>query len=124
VPPPPVTGATVGISVDGGTVMVTVAVATAVAVWVAGPLEVTPGVPEVVVLPEPGVVLPPEAGAVAVPVPEMVTDGEKVGTLGEDELEPEQADTATRATRVTAPQHRAVSLAPSAVPGIMMRTFM
>jgi hypothetical protein len=78
----------------------------------------------VVVLPEPGVVAPPEAGAVAVPVPEMVTDGEKVGTLGEELLEPEQADRATRTIRVRAPQHRAVSLAPGAVRGIAMRTFM
>ena len=70
--------------------------------------------------PEEGVVAP-EAGAVI--VPEMVTDGVKVGTVGVEE-DPLQAETATGARRVRAPQHRAVSLARSAVPAIVVRTFM
>ena len=65
--------------------------------------------------------LPPEAGAVI--VPEMVTDGVKVGTVG-DVVDPLQAETATGARRVRAPQHRAVSLTRSAVPAIVVRTFM
>ena len=75
---------------------------------------------EVAVTPEEAV-LPSEAGAVT--VPEMVTDGEKVGTVGVEE-DPLQAETATGASRVRAPQHRAVSLARSAVPAIVVRTFM
>jgi hypothetical protein len=54
----------------------------------------------------------------------MVTDGEKVGTPGEEVLAPEQAETVTRATSVRAPQHKMVSFVPSTVPGIVMRTFM
>ena len=125
------TGAAVGISlVDevavAVTVLVTVGVAAAVAVAVAvAELELTPGVPEEVVLPDEGVVLPPEAGAVPEPVavPEMLTDGVKVGIVGDVE-DPLQAETATGARRVRAPQHRAVSLARSAVPAIVVRTFM
>src|SRR5271157_3245555 len=123
VPPPPVTGAAVGISlvdeVAGAvTVLVTVGVGVGVFVAVAEP-ELTPGVPEEVVLPDEGVVLPPEAGT----LPEMLTDGVKVGIVG-DEEDPLQAETATGARRVRAPQHRAVSLARSAVPAIVVRTFM
>ena len=69
--------------------------------------------------PEAGV-LAPEAGAVT--VPEMVTDGVKVGTVGV-EVDPLQAETATGASRVRAPQHTAVSLARN-VAAIVVRTFM
>jgi len=107
----------------------------------AGELEVTPGVlpPEVpvllpllarVLLPEEGVrleegVRPEEAGAVAEPVAvgEVVTDAVNVGTLGVEEPEV-QAETATGAIRVSAPQQRAVSLVPSAVAVVVLRTFM
>ncbi|MGO8888874.1 MAG: hypothetical protein ACLQB1_04055 [Streptosporangiaceae bacterium] len=101
---------------------VSVTVATGVAVEE----EVTPGVPEAVVwvedavVPEEGV-LPSEAGAVS--APEMLTDGVKVGTVGV-EVDPLQAETATGASRVRAPQHTAVSLARNAVPAIVVRTFM
>ena len=80
--------------------------------------------PAEAVLPEEAV-LPPEAGAVPEPVavPEMVTDGVKVGIVGDVE-DPLQAETATGARRVRAPQHRAVSLARSAVPANVVRTFM
>ena len=75
-------------------------------------------------VPEDGV-LPLEAGAVTerVAVPEMVTDGVNVGTVGVEE-DPLQAETATGARRVRAPQHRAVSLRRSAVPAIVVCTFM
>src|ERR1700693_647730 len=127
VPPPPVGGAAVGISlVDevAGAVTVSVTVTSGVAVE-AG--ELTPGVPDAgvdVVAPEEGL-LPSEAGAVAVRfiVPEMVTDGVKVGMAGVEE-DPLQAVTATGARRVRAPQHRTVSLARSAVPAVVVRTFM
>src|SRR5271165_388392 len=99
VPPPPVGGATVGISL-------------------------VDEVPEAVVLPdvtpEEGV-KPPEAVAVAVLV--VVTDGVKVGTVGVEE-DPLQAETATGARRVRAPQHTTVSLARRAVPAIVVGTFM
>ena len=80
------------------------------------------GLPDEGVLPEEGV-WPEEAGAVTDPVGEMVTEGEKtVGVLGdEDDV---QAETATGASRVRAPQHSAVSLALSGVPAIVPRTFM
>ena len=117
VPPPPVAGAAFGVwLVDEVAVTVTVAVA----VGGAGVLEVTPGVPGEVVLPF-------EAGAVAEPVPadEVVTEVEIegiVGVVGEEvEL---QAETATGAIRIRAPQPRAVSLAPSAVLALVVRTFM
>jgi hypothetical protein len=103
---------------------VTVSVTVVTGVTVAD--EVTPGVPEVVVTvedaeaPEEGV-LPPEAGAVR--VPEIVTDGVKVGTVGVEE-DPLQAETATGARRVKAPQLRAVSLARRAAPAVVVRTFM
>jgi len=129
-----VTGAAVGTSlvdeVAGAvTVLVTVGVTVAVA-----ELELTPGVPEEVLpeeeeeeeeeeVPEEGV-LPPEAGAVPEPaaVP-VVTDGVNVGTVGDVE-DPLQAETATGARRVRAPQHRTVSLARRAVPANVVRTFM
>jgi hypothetical protein len=127
VPPPPVGGAAVGISlVDevAGAVTVSVTVTSGVAVE-AG--ELTPGVPDAVVdvvAPEEAL-LPSEAGAVAVRVivPEMVTDGVKVGMVGVEE-DPLQAVTATGARRVRAPQHMTVSLARSAVPAVVVRTFM
>src|SRR5271165_57912 len=85
--------------------------------------EVTPGVTEAVevaVVPDAGVV-PSEPGAVT--VPEMLTDGVKVGTFGV-EADPLQAETATGARRVRAPQLRAVSLARRAAPAVVVRTFM
>jgi hypothetical protein len=118
-----VTGAAFGI-----TVVVAVAGAVTVSVTVgvtslpvgAGVLEVTPGVPGevVVVVPEEGV-LPSEAGA----VPEMVTDGEGVGIFGVEDEPPLQAETVARASRARAPQQMAVSLAPIAVPALVVRTF-
>jgi hypothetical protein len=129
VPPPPAGGAAVGISlVDevAGAVTVSVTVTSGVVV---GAGELTPGVPDAVVdvvAPEEAL-LPSEAGAVAVAVrvivPEMVTDGVKVGMVGVEE-DPLQAVTATGARRVRAPQHRTVSLARSAVPAVVVRTFM
>jgi hypothetical protein len=65
-------------------------------------------------------VVPSEADTVAVPV---VTVGEKEGTVGVEE-DPLQAETATGASMVRAPQHSAVSLARNAVPAIVVRTFM
>ena len=53
----------------------------------------------------------------------MLTVGVKVGTVGVED-EPLQAEMATGARRVRAPQHRAVSLARSGVPAIVVRTFM
>jgi hypothetical protein len=124
-----VTGAAVGTSLlDEVAGAVTVLVTVAVGVPV-GELEATPGVPEAVVLVDveapDEAVLPPEADAVAVwvTVPEMVTDGVNVGIVGDVE-DPLQAEMATGASRVRAPQHRAGSLARSAVPAIVVRTFM
>jgi hypothetical protein len=125
VPPPPVTGAAVGLwlvdEVTGVAVSVTVAVAVAVAVWVrvAVEVEVTPGVPDAPLLPEVGVV-PEEAGAVPDPLG-VVTDTEIVGVVVPDPL---QAVTAAGASRVRAPQQRAVSLARNGVPEVLLRTFM
>src|SRR5580704_7080021 len=94
VPPPPVTGAAFGVTVVvavAGAVTVSVTVGVA---WVgAGVLEVTPGVPEVLV-PEAGV-LASEAGAVL----ELVTDGEGVGIFGAVDALPLQAETVARASR-------------------------
>jgi hypothetical protein len=110
------------------TVSVTVSVPDAVAVTVsvtvsvgcgfdaadAAP-EATPGVPA-------GDVLPDEADVAPVPVGEVVTVGEMiVGLVDEDEV---QAETATGASSVRAPQHSAVSLAPNGVPAVVPRTFM
>ena len=126
VPPPPVTGAAFGTWLldEAGVAAAAVTVAVTVCVTGAGEPELTPGVLDVVdvaVLPDEGVL--PEAGAVTDPVGEMVTEGEKtVGVLGdEDDV---QAETATGASRVRAPQHSAVSLALSGVPAIVPRTFM
>src|SRR5919201_76574 len=129
VPPPPVTGAALGnwVAVE---VAVTVWVTVAVAVWGAGAVavEVTPGVPVAVVVPDadvwPGdVVLPEDAGAVRDTVAVVVTDGVK--TVGVDVDEDEvQAETATGASRIRAHQQRAVSLAASGLPAIVPRTFM
>jgi hypothetical protein len=119
VPPPPVAGAAFGVWLaDEVAVIVTVAVAVAAAG--AGALVVTPGVPDEVVLPS-------EGGAVVEPVPadEVVTDVEIEGIVGVVGEEPElQAETATGASRIRAPQPRAVSLAPSAVLALVVRTFM
>jgi hypothetical protein len=53
---------------------------------------------------------------------EVVTVGEMiVGLVDEDEV---QAETATGASSVRAPQHSAVSLAPNGVPAVVPRTFM
>jgi hypothetical protein len=118
VPPPPVTGAAGGI-VLGATVIVWVTVTSGVAGDVDGDAgEVTPGVE---VLPD-GDVIAEEADVVTDAVP-VVTDGEK--TVGGAVDDPEvQAETATRARRVRAPQQRAVSLALSGVPAVVPRTFM
>jgi hypothetical protein len=106
----------------GATVIVCVTVTSGVAGDVDGDeAEVTPGVE---VLPD-GDVTPERADAPdAVPV---ITDGEKIvgGAVGGAVDDPEvQAETATRARRVRAPQHRAVSLALSGVPAVVPRTFM
>jgi len=110
-------------------VLVTVAVALDVAVCDAGELVLTPGVLGEDVLPGedelPGeAVLPEEAVAVGEPVAvaEPVTEGEKTVGVVEDEDEV-QAETAAGASRVRAPQQTAVSLALSAVPAIVVRTF-
>jgi hypothetical protein len=125
-----VTGAAVGTSLldeTAGAVTVSVTVAVGMAVEED---DGTPGVPEAVVSVEDAVTpeeaeLPPEAGAVPEPVvvPEVLTDGVKVGIVGDVE-DPLQAETATGARRVRAPQHRAVSRARSAVPPVVVRTFM
>jgi hypothetical protein len=105
----------------GATVIVCVTVATAAADDGVG-LEFTPGVPDAEALPD-SEELPDEgvvAEAGAVPV---VTDGEK--TVGGAVDVPEvHAETATGASRVRAPQQRAVSLALSGVPTVVPRTFM
>ena len=122
-PPPPVTGAALGILLADAVapgVIVTVAVAVAVAVWGAGELVVTPGVPGDVVLPSAGV-LPADAGAL---VAEVDTVGVKVGTVGVEVEFELQAATAAGTSRVRAPQHTAVSLAPSTVPAVVLRSFM
>ena len=57
------------------------------------------------------------------PVGEVVTEG--VNTVGVDVDEDElQAETATGASRIRAPQQRTVSLAPIGLPAIVPRTFM
>jgi hypothetical protein len=122
-----VTGAPDGTLLDGGTVIVCVTVTSACGLDAADAApEDTPGVPD-------GDVLPDEAeasdeaelpeDAAAVPVDEVVTVGEMiVGVVGEeDEV---QAETATGASRIRAPQHSAVSLAPNGVPAVVPRTFM
>lgn len=119
-PPPPVTGAAGGILL-GATVIVCVTVATG-DTDDGGGLELTPGVPDAEALPDaeelPDEGVVPEAGAVPV-----VTDGEK--TVGGAVDVPEvHAETATGASRVRAPQQRAVSLALSGGPAIVPRTFM
>jgi hypothetical protein len=139
VPPPPVTGAALGIGlVDelARAVAVLVTVAVGVGVPDAGELELTPGVLDALLLD--AVLLldallldvlradrdefPEEADAVTVPVGEVVTEGEK--TVGV-EVEPEvHADTPAEASRVRAAQQTAVSLAPRGVSAIVLRTFM
>src|SRR5690348_873065 len=131
VPPPPVTGAAVGtwVTVSVGVGVGVVAAVAAVAVGV----TVTVGVTVVVTVcvacgdtVEVGLVAPEGevpgllAGAVTVTAPLTHTVGEKLGMVGavdDDEL---HAAGATGASRASAPQHSAVSLAPSVVP----RTFM
>jgi hypothetical protein len=121
----------VGGAADGIWLVVEVAAAVAVLVTVTvalGEPELTPGVLEALV-PEEGVTLgevelPLEADAAAEPVAvPVLTDGVKVGTVGVEE-DPLQAETATGARRVRAPQPRAVSLARSGAPAIVVRTFM
>jgi hypothetical protein len=113
---------TVTVAVGGGGAACGVAVAVTPGVGCAGVLvgdDVWPGddvLPEVAVLP---------ADAVDVPVPlgeVLFTDGVK--TVGEDEVEEVQADTAIRASMVSAPQQRAVSLAARGLPAVVPRTFM
>src|SRR5215470_14622654 len=129
VPPPPVIGAWVGtwpgdevVVVGCAAAPVALAVAVGVGVGVgvgpgaacAGVLvgdDVLPGdfeVPEDAVLLA-DVVLLADADVVPDSLGEVCTDGVK--TVGEDVDEEVQADTATRASRVSAPQQRAVSLA-------------
>jgi len=135
VPPPPVTGAAGGTLLAGEavTVFVTVAAGTAA-------LELTPGVPDAEVawdeaevawdeaeLPEdaepPGEAeVPEEAELPDDAVDGLMTDGEKIGVLlDEDEV---HAETATGASSVRAPQPRTVSVAPNVVPAVIPRTFM
>jgi hypothetical protein len=131
VPPPPVTGAAVGVTVTVA-VGVEVTVAVGVEVTVAVGVEVTVAVcvtvcvacgvaVEVRLLPSEGEVpeLPAEAEAVTVTEPLTVTDGEKiVGAVVDD---PEvHAASVIGASRVSPPQHRTVSFPRSVVP----RTFM
>jgi hypothetical protein len=101
---------------------VTVGVTVVVGVTVAVGLVVTPGVPEVAV-PVPGegvsAELPAEAEAEIDPLAEMLTDGEKTVGDGVGDDEDEHAVRATGASRVSAPQHKAVSFTPRVVP----RTF-
>ena len=124
VPPPPVTGAPDGMLLVGDVVTVCVTVTTGCAVDVsAAAPEDTPGVPDGDVLPDEGDV-PDEAvpDAVPVPVDELVTVGEMiVGVEDEDEV---QAETATGPSSARAAQHSAVSLAPNGVPAVVPRTFM
>jgi hypothetical protein len=127
VPPPPVTGAALGTWLAAG-LTVTVAVTVVVVAWgawaaaVEVEVEVAPGIPAAELLPDAGV-LPEDAGTVV--DPEVVTVGEKAGTVGVDVDEPEvQAETATGASRIRAAQPRAVSLAPSGLPASVPRTFM
>jgi len=132
VPPPPVTGAPDGTVLDGAAVIVCVTVTTACGLDEAdAALEDTPGVPDGDVLPDDAEAseeteLPAEAevpeDAEAVPVGEVVTVGEMI--VGDVELDEVQAETATGASRVRAPQHSAVSLAPNGVPAVVPRTFM
>jgi hypothetical protein len=57
-------------------------------------------------------------------VGEVLTDVEIEGIVGVGEEVELQAETATGASRIRAPQPRAVSLAPSAVLALVVRTFM
>jgi len=59
----------------------------------------------------------------ALAVADPVTEGEKMAGVVEDEG-PEQAESATEASTVKAPQPAAVSLALSTVPAMVVRTFM
>jgi hypothetical protein len=129
VPPPPVTGAALGTGLAAG-LTVTVAVTVVVAAWGAGAtaveveLEVAPGIPAAELLPDADV-LPLGATAVRDPPGEVVTVGEKAGTVGVDVDEPEvQAETATGASKIRAAHQRVVSLATSGLPAIVPRTFM
>jgi len=128
VPPPPVTGAAGGTLLAGEAVTVFVTVAAGSAA-----LELTPGVPDAELtwdeaeLPEdaepPGEAeVPEEAELPDDAVDGLMTDGEKMGVLlDEDEV---HAETATGASSVRAPQHSAVSLAANGVPAVVPRTFM
>jgi hypothetical protein len=133
VPPPPVTGAPDGTLLAAAAVTVWVSVTVTSACGFDGAAA---GVPDGDVLPD-GDGLPddPEASdeaelpetelpedAEAVPVGEVVTVGEMI--VGDVELDEVQAETATGASSVRAPQHSAVSLAPNGVPAVVPRTFM
>jgi hypothetical protein len=121
-----VTGAPDGTLLDGGTVIVCVTVTSACGLDAADAApEDTPGVPD-------GEVLPDEAeasdeaevpeDAETVPVCEVVTVGEMiVGVVGEED--DVHAETVTEASRIRAPQHSAVSLAPNGAPAVVPRTF-
>jgi hypothetical protein len=127
VPPPPVTGAALGTWLAAG-LTVTVAVTVVVAAWGAGAaaveVEVEPGIPAAELLPDADV-LPLGATAVRDPPDEVVTVGEKAGTVGVDVDEPEvQAETATGASKIRAAHQRVVSLTTSGLPAIVPRTFM
>ena len=133
VPPPPVTGAPDGTLLDGGTVIVCVTVTSACGLDAADAApEDTPGVPDGEVLPDEAEAsdeaeVPEDAelpeDAETVPVCEVVTVGEMiVGVEGEED--DVQAETVTEASRIRAPQHSAVSLAPNGVPAVVPRTFM
>src|ERR1700758_4226161 len=109
VPPPPVTGAALGTWLAAG-LTVTVAVTVVVAAWGAGAaaveveveVEAAPGIPAAELLPDADV-LPLGATAVWDPPGEVVTVGEKAGTVGVDVDEPEvQAETATGASKISA----------------------
>jgi hypothetical protein len=128
-----VTGAPDGTWLAGATVTVCVTVTPACGLDVAdAAAEDTPGVPDADApsaeadVPEeadvaeeadvPEEAEPPEADVPPVTVGEMI-----VGVVGEeDEV---QAETVTGASRIRAPQHSAVSLAPNGVPAVVPRTF-
>jgi hypothetical protein len=134
VPPPPVGGAAEGkeladgvgdadVVTEGDTATVGDAVVAGDAVAVAETLALTDELAEGLV---------PAVGAtplLAVPltlalaVADPVTEGEKMAGVDVDE-DPEQAESATEASTVKAPQPAAVSLVLNTVPAMVVRTFM
>jgi hypothetical protein len=113
VPPPPVTGAWVGMGLGDG---LGLGVTVVVMVWV--------GVTVTVVVPEPGDVLP-LAGLLVSPAPEEVSELMivKEDSEGGVELLPEHAERARIPSMIRAPQPMAVGLALSAVVPMAVRTF-